>query len=122
VYSYFNIFRFFVSFVNFPISKFTKNNKTKNEKSIVIIILICMSIYSFAQEFSGDWKGTIEVQGTKVELIFHITNADGVLATTLDVPMQGASGIPLDKTTSNDNEITISSSKNGYYLPRKTRK
>jgi dipeptidyl aminopeptidase/acylaminoacyl peptidase len=83
------------------------------KKSIVIIILICMSIYSFAQEFTGDWKGTIEVQGTKVELIFHITNSDGVLATTLDVPMQGASGIPLDKTTSNDNEITISSSKMG---------
>ncbi|MFC3811769.1 alpha/beta hydrolase family protein [Lacihabitans lacunae] len=83
------------------------------KKTITLILLIFISIYSYAQDFTGDWKGTIEVQGTKVELIFHITNGNDGLATTLDVPMQGASGIPLDKTTSEANEVTISSSKMG---------
>lgn len=83
------------------------------KKTITLILLICMSIYSNAQEFAADWKGTLDVQGNKLELIFHITEVNDQLATTLDIPMQGASGIPLDKTTNNANEITISSSKIG---------
>ena len=40
----------------------------------------------------------------------------------MDVPMQGASGIPLDKTESKTNDIMISSSKNGNHLCRKIKK
>lgn len=83
------------------------------KKSITLILLFCMSILGFAQEFTGDWKGTLDVQGTKLDLIFHIKNDNGKLSTTMDVPMQGASGIPLDKTESKANDITISSSKMG---------
>ena len=79
------------------------------KKSITLILLFCMSILGFAQEFTGDWKGTLDVQGTKLDLIFHIKNDNGKLSTTMDVPMQGASGIPLDKTESKANDITISS-------------
>lgn len=82
-------------------------------KKIITLLLTSMCIYSFAQEFAGDWKGTLDVQGTKMELIFHINKDNGQLSTTLDVPMQGASGIPLEKTTSNSNEISIISSKTG---------
>ena len=83
------------------------------KKSITLILLFCMSILGFAQEFTGDWKGTLDVQGTKLDLIFHIKNDNGKLSTTMDVPMQGASGIPLDKTETKANDITISSSKMG---------
>ena len=83
------------------------------KKIITLILLYCMSIYSFAQEFAGDWKGKLEVQGNRLDVIFHIANDNGKLSTTFDVPMQGASGIPLENTTSNANEITISSNKIG---------
>lgn len=83
------------------------------KKLITLILLTTMCFYSFAQEFAGDWKGTLDVQGNKMELIFHINKDNGQLSTTLDVPMQGASGIPLEKTTSNSNEINITSSKTG---------
>jgi len=67
--------------------------KTKN-----LIILLLMSITTQAQQFVGDWKGTLDVQGMKLEVIFHIAQKDNNYTTTMDVPMQGASGVPIDKT------------------------
>ena len=60
-----------------------------------------------AQQFVGDWKGAISVQGIELELIFHITEEGGTYATTLDVPMQGAAGIPVEKTEVNGNTLTL---------------
>jgi dipeptidyl aminopeptidase/acylaminoacyl peptidase len=78
---------------------------------ITLILFFSMSIDGFAQEFTGDWKGTLDKQGNKLDLIFHIVNDGGRLSTTLDVPIQGTIGISLDNTISNVNEISISSSK-----------
>ncbi|WP_130736255.1 S9 family peptidase [Flavobacterium sp. J27] len=76
--------------------------KTKN-----LIILLLMSITTQAQQFVGDWKGTLDVQGMKLEVIFHIAQKDNNFTTTMDVPMQGASGVPIDKTEVNNNQITL---------------
>lgn len=76
--------------------------KTKN-----LIILLLMSITTQAQQFVGDWKGTLDVQGMKLEVIFHIAQKDNNYTTTMDVPMQGASGVPIDKTEVNNNQITL---------------
>ncbi len=46
----------------------------------------------------GDWQGTISAGGQTLEMAFHVTEAeDGTLATTLDVPAQGAFGIPVEE-------------------------
>ena len=66
-----------------------------------------------AQNFIGDWKGQLSVQGTQMEIIFHISEKDNQFLTTLDVPMQGAAGIPLDKTAVNGVEIAIAATKMG---------
>lgn len=76
--------------------------KTKN-----LIILLLMSITTQAQQFVGDWKGALDVQGMKLEIIFHIAQKDNVYATTMDVPMQGASGIAIEKTEIANNTITL---------------
>jgi dipeptidyl aminopeptidase/acylaminoacyl peptidase len=60
-----------------------------------------------AQQFVGDWKGAISVQGVELELVFHITEEGGNYATTLDVPMQGAAGIPVEKTEVDGNTLTL---------------
>ena len=44
----------------------------------------------------GDWKGTLEAAGTKLDLVLHINTKDGALAATLDSPDQGATGLPID--------------------------
>ena len=76
--------------------------KTKN-----LIILLLMSITTQAQQFVGDWKGEIDVQGTKLEIIFHIAQKDNVYTSTMDVPLQGAFGVAIDKTEVNNNSISL---------------
>ncbi len=60
-----------------------------------------------AQQFVGDWKGAISVQGIELELVFHITEEGGTYATTLDIPMQGAVGIPVEKTEVDGNTLVL---------------
>ena len=72
---------------------------------LLAAIISIMSIQ--AQQIAGDWKGTLSVQGVDLELIFHFTGDDGELTGTMDVPMQGASGIPVDVIEFTDNEFKL---------------
>ncbi|MDR0798180.1 MAG: S9 family peptidase [Dysgonamonadaceae bacterium] len=56
---------------------------------------------------TGDWKGALDVQGMQLELIFHIVDENGALAATLDVPMQGATGVPVEKTEFADGTLIL---------------
>ena len=69
-----------------------------NSKKLIFFILLIMAQKGNAQNVAGDWKGTIDAQGTALELIFHISESNGVYGTTMDVPMQGAAGIAVEKT------------------------
>lgn len=73
----------------------------------ILFLLFMTSLTTSAQGIIGDWKGELDVQGTKLEIIFHITDTDGALATTMDVPAQGAAGIDIDETTFADNKLTL---------------
>ena len=73
----------------------------------ILLITLMISITTSAQEVVGDWKGAIDVQGTSLELIFHITSENDELTATMDSPAQGASGIPLDTVTLQDKELTL---------------
>jgi dipeptidyl aminopeptidase/acylaminoacyl peptidase len=61
-------------------------------------------------QITGDWKGTLDVQGMELEIIFHISEADGAYSATLDVPLQGAAGIPVETIQFEDNQLTVSMS------------
>jgi hypothetical protein len=47
----------------------------------------------------GAWEGFIEVQNTKLNMVFHIVNTENGLTATSDVPAQHASGIPVTSVT-----------------------
>lgn len=81
-----------------------------NKKILLMATFILAGIVVKAQTAVGDWKGQLDVQGTKLELIFHITETDGALTSTLDVPLQGAVGVPMDKTEFADGKLQITSS------------
>ena len=78
------------------------------KKTIFLILTMFMANLN-AQNFIGDWKGQLSFQGMQLEIILHISEKDNQFTTTLDVPMQGAVGIPLDKTAVEGNLITTSS-------------
>ena len=82
-------------------------------KNTILFIFTFMITSLNAQSFIGDWKGQLSVQGMQMEIIFHITEKDGQFLTALDVPMQGAVGIPLDKTEVKGAEISIAATKMG---------
>lgn len=82
-------------------------------KFTIAITLLFLSGSINAQELKGSYSGTLEVQGMQMELIFNITPTDTGYSATLDVPMQGASGIELDSVILQDKNITISSAKMG---------
>ena len=64
----------------------------------LLATVIIMAITVSAQSLVGDWKGTLTVQGVELELIFHVEEADDAYTATMDVPLQNAIGIPVEKT------------------------
>ncbi|MDR1551890.1 MAG: S9 family peptidase [Prevotellaceae bacterium] len=77
--------------------------------ALVVILLLKTMTTNKTQEITGDWKGTLSVQGVNMELIFHIAETEGTYSATIDVPMQGASGIAIETTEFKDGELTLSS-------------
>ncbi len=74
----------------------------------IIIALTTTTIMSVhAQSVSGDWKGTLSVQGMNIDLIFHLAEENGSYSGTMDVPMQGAAGIPVDKVETDGKTIKL---------------
>src|SRR6478736_5763057 len=62
----------------------------------------------FAQDITGDWNGTLKVNGAELRLALHITkNPDGTLKSTLDSLDQNAKGIPVASTTLKDSALSL---------------
>jgi dipeptidyl aminopeptidase/acylaminoacyl peptidase len=83
-----------------------------NRKAIIFIVILFIGMTLQAQ-ITGDWKGTLSVQGMELELIFHISEKDGAYAATMDVPLQGASDLPVETVAFADNQLTLAHSQLG---------
>lgn len=69
-------------------------------KKIALLALLLLPWPSVAaQEITGAWNGVLEVEGTRLRLVFHIAQTDKGYVTTLDSPDQGATGIPVESTS-----------------------
>jgi hypothetical protein len=71
-------------------------------KTLLIgILLLTASGAALAQDskpFIGDWTGNISIAGMEIEITLHFNlDADKKLVGTIDVPMQGATGLPLSE-------------------------
>ena len=61
----------------------------------------------FSQEISGTWQGELNVQGTKLEIVFHIEKQADGYTSLMDSPTQGGYGISTTKTTFDNGKIEI---------------
>ncbi|TXG39800.1 S9 family peptidase [Seonamhaeicola maritimus] len=75
--------------------------------SAVVILFLCVATQVKAQDITGSWKGKLSVQGTEVTLVFDIKNSEDGYTSTMDSPSQGATGIPMDVTTYENDTLTI---------------
>ena len=71
----------------------------------VFFILVVMAVN--AQDIAGPWGGTLNIQGVKLRLVFHVSRSGDSWTTTMDSPDQGAKGIPMGKTEYRDSVLTI---------------
>ena len=79
-----------------------KNFTTATKVCFILASLLVSIAFGGSQEQivqvkpDGDWKGTLDAAGTKLDLVLHISSKDGALGATLDSPDQGATGLPID--------------------------
>ncbi len=71
-------------------------------KVIIIIGMLLAAVFSAGAQ-TGTWSGKLEVQGTKISLVFHLDEENP----TMDSPDQGAKGIPIEVTRTATGSITI---------------
>ncbi|MCD6332950.1 MAG: linear amide C-N hydrolase [Bacteroidales bacterium] len=74
------------------------------KKIVIIAIATLINISIYAQDISGKWNGVLKVDGTDLGLSINITKTGDELSATMDVPKQGAIGIPVT-TISYENSI-----------------
>jgi len=76
--------------------------------SIVLAFIFVACSLSTAQDITGDWNGTLNVNGAELRLVLHIAkNSNSSLKATLDSVDQGANGIPVTATTLKDSQLSL---------------
>ena len=83
------------------------------KKTISTLAFILSVSCLFAQSVTGDWYGALNIQGTSLPLVFHITKNGDVYSTLMDSPKQGAKGFATGVTTVNGNELQINAASEG---------
>lgn len=78
------------------------------KRSLIIMAIVLGLTPELLAQIAGAWKGELDVMGQKMEMTFTIEeNKDGSISASLDIPAQGATGIPLDKAEFKNNEVTL---------------
>ncbi|MDD3743408.1 MAG: alpha/beta fold hydrolase [Lentimicrobiaceae bacterium] len=73
--------------------------------SIFAIIFFLIPPMAFTQEISGNWQGTLNVQGTQLRIVFNVTKSDQGYKSTMDSPDQAAFGIPVTHTFFENSQV-----------------
>ena len=85
-------------------------------KSIISLLVTLFTTTSlFSQEISGTWQGTLNVQGAKLEIVFHIEKQMDGYTSIMDSPTQGAYGIKTTKTSFENNKLQITATELGIF-------
>lgn len=78
------------------------------KKTLLILVSILTTMTQMIAQIAGSWKGELDVMGQKLAMTFNIEkNKDNTYSATLDIPDQGAMGIPLDKVEYLHPQVTL---------------
>ncbi len=72
-------------------------------KTMILSTVLLLSTVMLTHAQSGTWSGKLDVQGSKMSIVFHLDED----APTMDSPDQGAKGIPIQITRGEFGNITI---------------
>ena len=71
------------------------------------LVFVFMTSFLYAQDLTGEWSGSLQIQGTTLKVILHVSMVDGKYTTTLDSPDQNANGIMVTTTTYEQPVVTF---------------
>lgn len=57
--------------------------------------------------WAGDWEGAIDILGQKLTIVVHMVDAGGSLTGAMDIPQQGAHGLPIYDITTDGRQIAF---------------
>jgi len=77
-------------------------------KNILTSLFLLLLLTSVKAQVNGKWMGLLKIQGTELELYFNILKKENNYSATLDVPKQGAQGIPVTAIQFQDSTLNIS--------------
>jgi len=76
---------------------------------VFLLIVFSQKLNAKEIEITGNWSGKIDVQGTKLEIIFKLSRNDsGKLEGKFDVPQQHAANLPLGDIDFTGDSLKIS--------------
>lgn len=78
-------------------------------KKLLFLICTLISLPTIAQSFKGPWIGTLDIQGTKLNIVFHFKQNDNIWSGTIDSPDQGAYGLKIDEVVVDGQKISTKS-------------
>ena len=74
---------------------------------LILITLLALSISIYSQDITGKWNGVLEVPGQKIPFVFNIEKTDTGYKSTIDIPSQGAKGLPVTTTTYESSRLKL---------------
>ena len=77
-------------------------NTVVMRKKLILIGMLLTAVFSASAQ-TGTWSGKLDVQGTKLSLVFHLDEENP----TMDSPDQGAKGIPIEVARTATGSIII---------------
>lgn len=76
-----------------------------------IILLLAFLVFGIvkvsAQDVTGVWKGTLDIQGNKLSVVFKIAKTDAGYVSRMDSPDQNAFNIETSSTTFENNTLNV---------------
>ncbi|MBZ5618869.1 MAG: DinB family protein [Acidobacteriia bacterium] len=92
------------------------NTKRVAHRVAIALALAALSGAAFSQsgpptDLVGDWKASLEVNGTKLRLVFHVTQTESGPVASFDSLDQGAFGLPVDSVLRDGTRLHFEMSK-----------
>ncbi len=76
-------------------------------KFLFAVLLFLTASSLKAEDITGSWQGVLEIQHTRLRIVFHINQNDSTLSSTMDSPDQGAFGLPTTRCSFRDNKLEV---------------
>ena len=78
------------------VPRMTRSRTSAGRLLILFALVLTWPTVALAQDVTGDWHGVMDVGAAGLVFTLHVSAAEDGYTATMDVPDQGAMGVPVD--------------------------